>query len=221
MSEVTDPIFQCSEPVSGRIPRGTDVEAWSEREKIRGEYLPRIAALAGSARTELICEFAARVYDSWAARRFDLLASSKDLDAFVSEKETYYLLIVQPTIRGIDLTEEEEDSVLLTVAGRDSHWMTQALGLIFGFEENGPPGQGLSSNRRQSVIEHRTALLRKYKEKCTKIGIKATDSSIAIAASPSWHDRTPVMRWKRNDPRSTPAEDAKILAVLNKEPVLN
>jgi hypothetical protein len=255
MSEVTNRIFQCSEPVSGRIPPGTDMEAWSERETIRSEYLPRIAKSSGPARRELLCEFVAKVYDSWASRRFDLLASSKDLAAFFGEKETYFIFIIQPAMRDIVLTNKDEKAVRLTVAGRDSHWMREALAITsssdkakhivdapdnksdrevraghtpveedsfaFGFEENGPPGQGLSSNRRQSVIERRTALLRAYKEKCRKMGIKATDSTIARAASPSWHDRTSVMRWKRNDPRSTPAENAKILAVLNKEPGLN
>jgi hypothetical protein len=52
---------------------------------------------------------------------------------------------------------------------------------------------------------------------CT--GIKVTNAMIAKEAG--WSDRTPVQRWLRNDPKSSPAEDARIRRVLRKKPHLN
>lgn len=66
----------------------------------------------------------------------------------------------------------------------------------------------------------RGALLQAYKNEGTQRGIRITDKMIAQAASKSWHDRTPVQRWKRNDKRCTKGDDAKIRAVLKNKPHL-
>jgi hypothetical protein len=70
------------------------------------------------------------------------------------------------------------------------------------------------------VAAERKALLQAYKDECRKGNIRVTDEMIAEAASRSWHERTPVQRWKRNDRRSTPADDAQIRAVLKNKPHL-
>jgi hypothetical protein len=80
----------------------------------------------------------------------------------------------------------------------------------------------------KSVEEHsidateisRAELLNHYKAEGKKLGRKITDKMIAEAASPNWHDRTPVQRWKRNDPRSTTGDDAAIRRVLKLRPHL-
>lgn len=66
----------------------------------------------------------------------------------------------------------------------------------------------------------RAALLEAYKDEGRKKGIRITDLMIAEAASRTWHDRTPVQRWKRGDPRCTTADDAKIREVLRRKPHL-
>ena len=70
------------------------------------------------------------------------------------------------------------------------------------------------------VAVERSALIQAYKSECWKRGVKVTNEMIARAASDSWHDRTPVQRWKRNDSRCTPADDVKIRAILKKRPHL-
>jgi hypothetical protein len=65
----------------------------------------------------------------------------------------------------------------------------------------------------------RRQLLDGYKRECESRGIKVTNAMIAKEAG--WSDRTPVQRWLRNDPKSSPAEDARIRRVLRKKPHLN
>lgn len=68
----------------------------------------------------------------------------------------------------------------------------------------------------------RKSRLQAYKDECLqRRGLKVTDVMVAKAANPRWNDRTPVDRWKRNDPRCTTAEDAMISAVLTKKPHLS
>lgn len=67
----------------------------------------------------------------------------------------------------------------------------------------------------------RAALLHAYKGECAAHGIRVTDQMIAAAARPTWHDRTPVQRWKRNDRRCTPGDDSAIRTVLRKKPHLS
>jgi len=42
----------------GEIPPNTDINAWAERNRLSGEYLPRIATATGAHRLELVCELA-------------------------------------------------------------------------------------------------------------------------------------------------------------------
>jgi hypothetical protein len=71
-----------------------------------------------------------------------------------------------------------------------------------------------------SVAEERKNLLDAYKRECKERGITVTDEMIAKAASSSWNDRTQVTWWKREAPKSTPAADKLIRAVLIKKPHL-
>jgi len=70
------------------------------------------------------------------------------------------------------------------------------------------------------IAVDRAELLHRNKAEGKKLGITITDEMIAEAARPSWHDRTPVQRWKRNDSRSTPGDDAAIQRVLKLRPHL-
>ena len=97
-----------------------------------------------------------------------------------------------------------------------------------GTESNTPGLTGETKHRQASgqleegatVAAQRKALLQAYNAECAKHGIRVTDRMIAAAARPTWHDRTPVQRWKRNDPRCTPGDDSAIRAVLKKKPHL-
>jgi hypothetical protein len=87
--------------------------------------------------------------------------------------------------------------------------------------ETGPRKPAVKPIETQSTVaaQHK-ALIDAYKREGKERRIKITDKMIAKAACPSWNDRTPVQRWKRNDRRSTKAEDLKIRAVLHKKPHL-
>ncbi len=75
-------------------------------------------------------------------------------------------------------------------------------------------------NTPRSTAEERTLLLNAYKREGKERGVRITDLMIAQAASTKWNERTPVQRWKRNDPRCTAGDDAKIRGVLQKKPHL-
>jgi hypothetical protein len=70
------------------------------------------------------------------------------------------------------------------------------------------------------VKAERTALVLAYKDEGRQKRKKITDKMIAEAACRTWHDRTPIQRWKRNDKRSTSADDARIRKVLRDKPHL-
>ena len=76
------------------------------------------------------------------------------------------------------------------------------------------------SVQKDPVAAKRTAELDAYKTECAAADIRVTDKMIAEAASDKWHERTPVQRWKRNDPRCTPGDDMRIRAVLKRKPHL-
>ncbi len=70
------------------------------------------------------------------------------------------------------------------------------------------------------AVGDRKMLLIAYKQEAKSHGIKINDEMIAKAANPGWNDRTPVKRWKADDPRCTDADDAKIRRVLREKPHL-
>jgi hypothetical protein len=80
--------------------------------------------------------------------------------------------------------------------------------------------QSPSIRQADDIAAERKELLQAYKSEGARVGIRITDKMIAEAASGTWHERTPVQRWKRNSPRSTPADDVRIRAVLKKKPHL-
>ena len=86
--------------------------------------------------------------------------------------------------------------------------------------ENPPFLQGENQNT-DTVAAERTALLDAYKREGKEHGIRITDEMVAKAASSKWNERTPVQRWKRDDPRCTPGDDIKIRSVLKKKPHLS
>ncbi|MBI4464859.1 MAG: hypothetical protein HY647_09170, partial [Acidobacteria bacterium] len=62
---------------------------------------------------------------------------------------------------------------------------------------------GGNGNGADPVAVERETLLKVYKDEGMRRGKRITDKMIAKAARPTWNDRTPVQRWKRNDPRCT------------------
>jgi hypothetical protein len=70
------------------------------------------------------------------------------------------------------------------------------------------------------IANERTTLLDSYKREGKERGVRITDAMVARAASTRWNERTPVQRWKRNDPRCTSGDDAKIRSVLKRKPHL-
>jgi hypothetical protein len=71
-----------------------------------------------------------------------------------------------------------------------------------------------------AVKAEREQLLSAYRDEARRRGIRITDKMVAEAARPTWHDRTPVQRWKRNDPRSNSGDDVAIRRVLRQRPHL-
>ena len=52
------------------------------------------------------------------------------------------------------------------------------------------PGAEVACRELQEI-----AVLKKYKAECRSSGVKVTNTMIAAAADPDWHDRTPVEKW--------------------------
>lgn len=78
-----------------------------------------------------------------------------------------------------------------------------------------------AARSRDEVRDERTRLLDAYKRQCIEAGVKVTDAMIAKAACPSWNHRTPVTRWKGNDPRCSSTHDSMIRAVFKSKPHLS
>lgn len=88
-------------------------------------------------------------------------------------------------------------------------------------EENTPARTSGRENGTDPIAAERKALLKAYKDECKENGIRVTNKMIAEAARRTWHERTPVQWWLRNDARSTPGDDAAIRRVLQQRPHLN
>ena len=65
----------------------------------------------------------------------------------------------------------------------------------------------------------RQQLMKDFKAKARKQGIKVSDEMVAKKAKPEWNDRTMVTWWKRNDKGCKPFQDRLIRAVLEKDPL--
>ncbi len=114
-----------------------------------------------------------------------------------------------------ELEERYQYQLEQVLVERASYWENRGTEVApTAMVEQEPEGSG------DLVARERKALITAYKAEGTKRGIRITDRMIAEAASPTWHERTPVQRWKRNDPRCTPVDDRKIRSVLRKKPHL-
>ena len=82
------------------------------------------------------------------------------------------------------------------------------------------PATMVKGDNGPDLRAERASLLQAYKSEGSQRGVRITDKMIAEAASKTWHERTPVQRWKRNDKRCTSGDDLKIRAVLNRKPHL-
>jgi hypothetical protein len=64
------------------LPGDTDLDSWAERNRLAGEYLPRIATSQGFERQKLICELVRSLFDEWTNRRLTLVKTLDDIPAF-------------------------------------------------------------------------------------------------------------------------------------------
>ncbi len=87
-------------------------------------------------------------------------------------------------------------------------------------KEGGKSARERTTSKVDPIAIQRTSLLNDYVAQCKARGVKITDKMIAKAARPSWNERTPVQRWKRNDPKSTHSDDQAIRRVLTEKPHL-
>jgi hypothetical protein len=101
--------------MAGYIPPGTNIEAWGERSRLCGEYLPRIATSQGVERQKLICELVVMLFDSWADRRVTLVKTLGDISPFDTDQALTLSLIVMPHLSEVRLDEQESDAINLTV----------------------------------------------------------------------------------------------------------
>jgi hypothetical protein len=83
-----------------------------------------------------------------------------------------------------------------------------------------PKTPELTQTGPDAIAAERNGLLDAYKREGKGRGVRITDLMIAQAASRKWNERTPVQRWKRNDPRCSAGDDSAIRAVLRKKPHL-
>lgn len=111
----------------GEIPPNTDINAWAERNRLSGEYLPRIATATGAHRLELICELAAKLFASWARRRVSLVRSLDDIPAFDLDQGTHLSLIVLPQLSGVPLDDQDMAAIRVTMAGCRRTWLGRAI----------------------------------------------------------------------------------------------
>ncbi len=102
-----------------------------------------------------------------------------------------------------------------SIEKRKQYWVTR------GYRRVGRTKRAIQDKRvADPIAAERKAALQAYKDEGRARGIRITDLMVARAACATWHDRTMVKRWKANDPRCTPADDAKIRAVLKNKPHL-
>jgi hypothetical protein len=100
-------------------------------------------------------------------------------------------------------------------------WLGQGESLPHAGPAEITENQASSLDAREKVKAERTASLNAYKDEVKQqLGFRLTDEGVAKAARPTWHERTPVLRWKRADPRSTDGDDAAIRRVLQEKPHL-
>src|SRR5215469_16967848 len=97
------------------IPPDTDLNAWGERSRLVGEYLPRIATAQGVERQQLICELAGKLFDSWAERRLTLVKTLDDVPRFSADQALCLSLIFFLHLSVLRRHLQSNDSLYLTV----------------------------------------------------------------------------------------------------------
>jgi hypothetical protein len=103
------------------------------------------------ARKAILCELAGKLFDTWAARRIELVKTDDDLRAYTSEMETYLSMIVMPCLADVDLSDAEMETIRLSVAGRKQHWLGRALEWTTPADAKTPTGVKSGITRRRSA----------------------------------------------------------------------
>ncbi len=109
------------------LPADTDLDSWAERNRLAGEYLPRIATSYGVERQKLICELVSKLFDEWTNRRLMLVKTLYDIPALHDELGLTLSMIVMPHLSPVPLDESEREAVDVTIAGRSQSALHQAL----------------------------------------------------------------------------------------------
>jgi hypothetical protein len=96
---------------------------------IVGDYLPRIAALNGAPRYELVSEMAVKMYDVHAEFRMKLVRAGypEDITLFDQEHGFRGYLAVWQVLNDVPLDETDKSAVHMALAGCRSRWLAKAL----------------------------------------------------------------------------------------------
>lgn len=130
--------------------------------------------------------------------KMEIEAATNSLELYSSQRRLLEIEYYYPEAKGEQLDVPEDSAI----------------------EKSMPPESSVRVPASLSITEERRALLAAYKREGKEHGIRITDEMVAKAASNTWNERTPVQRWKNNDPRCTPGDDRKIRAVLKAKPHL-
>jgi hypothetical protein len=117
-----------------RIPEGTDLAAWAERNDLCGQYLPKIAVSRGVERQRLLCELVSKLFGTIARRRVALVNSLADISVFDNEQKTYLGWVVETSLPDLSLDDLEKQAIELTIAGCRRGWLGAAIKRVTGGE---------------------------------------------------------------------------------------
>jgi hypothetical protein len=120
--------------MTDRIPEGTNLEGWAERNELCGEYFPKIALSRGTERRRLLCGLAGKLFDSFASRRVTLVTSLDDIPAFDDEQKTYLGRVVEPSLPDLSVDDLDRQAIELTIVGCKRKWLGDAINRARGSE---------------------------------------------------------------------------------------
>lgn len=121
------------------------MQAFSERNRLCGEYMPQIAIAEGDDRKKLICKLAEKLFDSFPKRRIILVKTREDIERFNVELEGYFERSVLPHMTPIERDEEECKALDLTIEGCARKWLSLAIKCV---DQNEPPSDPGGSTGR-------------------------------------------------------------------------
>jgi hypothetical protein len=113
------------------IPTNMDLEDFAARKALCTEYLARIARASTGQRTNLLVEWAEKLYDLHAARRIRLLTSVNDIPRLLADLDFYYSGTIISLLADAHPDDLESEAISLAISGRRSYWSTKSVLLCF------------------------------------------------------------------------------------------